>query len=351
MIRLEGVSIKGLDGEIHSFENVSFPYPITDIEEKEKNLFDLFSLRFESLEAGKISGDSFHLEKEENFSRLFYLSLDVKDFAKLGYVFEMGKEYSPLSFRKKIADSLKSLKEEQDVLKGETRLEESLSILKPLGLLYILLDGSLAINKTNWKDIRSVLLCDSIPAFALLPKEEKAVIRTPKKKNMKPLKKEKESHLKSGIADYFKEEAADLIFLAIFSFLSTLGAYCGVSFCYEGNSLYASLTLIVSVVCFLIALDVLASFGPSLRKYSFKDTDIPLYEFLSFGFVLAGGVLGIGISVLLTNLDLILEKTFVLPLSLVIALVPSLFFVVLSFLPFALEKGLTKLKRLAGGKD
>mgnify|MGYP006939718585 FL=1 len=350
MIRLEGVFIKGIDGEPHSFSDSSFPYLLTDIEEDNKDLFDLFSLHFESFEGGKILGDDFSISKQEDFSHLFYLSLDVKDFAKLGYVFEMGKEDTPLSFRKKIIESLKDLKEKQDSLKGEERLQKSLSLLKPFGLLYVLLDGSFSVNKTNWKEIRSVLLCNDAVTFAFLPKESEPIAFTPKKKVAKVQKKEEESHLKSGIASYLKEEVADLLFLTVFSLLSSLGFYCGVSFCYDGNALYASLSLVVGAFCFLIALDVLASFGPSLRKFSFQDLDIPFYEFLSFCFVLVGGVLGIGASILLTNLDLVLEKAFVLPLSLIISILSPLLLALFSFVPFQLEKVLERLKLFLGRK-
>ena len=350
MIRLEGVSVKRLDGEIHSFSDASFPYEMTDIGEEDKNLFDLFSLRFESFESGKVIGDSFSFSGEEDFSHLFYLSLDVKDFAKLGYVFLMPTEASPLLFRKKIVEALKDLKEKQDTMKGPERLSESVRLLKPLGLLYILLDGNNALNKDNWKEIRSLLLAETVPSFAYLPKEKEEKVSQKKKVPNKVKEKEKESHIHSGILSFLQEEWADLVFLTIFSLLSPLGLFCGISFCYEGNGLYATLSILVGVICFLIALDIVASSPPSLRKFSYKDTDIPLYEFLSASFSLLGGILGIGLSILVTSLNLLLEKSYVLPLPLVLSILSPTLIVVLSFMPFTLEKGLLKIKSLFGSK-
>lgn len=350
MIRLEGVSIKGLDGETHSLADLSFPYEMTDIEEGDKLLFDLFSLRFDSFETGKVVGDSFSFSSENDFSHLFYLSLDVKGFAKLGYVFLMPMDASPLSFRKKIVETLKDLKEKQETMKGSERLNESIRLLKPLGLLYILLDGNNALNEDNWKEIRSLLLAETVPSFAYLPKAKEEKISQKKKVPNKVKEKEKESHIHSGILPFLKEEWTDLAFLAIFSLLSPLGLFCGISFCYEGNALYATLSILVGVICFLIALDIVASLPPSLRKFSYKDTDIPLYEFLSASFALLGGVLGIGLSVLVTSLNLLLEKSYVLPLPLILSILSPTLIVVLSFMPFTLEKGLLKIKSLFASK-
>lgn len=358
MIELEKFVVDNEDGNQVEPLSASFPYQISEIERKDRMVFDYLSLRFGIYGSGSIKGDNFFVEKEDDFSSLFILKLSIKNYAEMEIVFKIPQGASPYSFKSELGKKLSPLsamevKTQED---GETKMAKAFETLSDCEILYLLIDENVEINAQNRRSIHKSILRTNLPCFCLLakPKEsEKKEAPLPKRKKKEAtivIRNNRRPSLNSGFPAYIKEAYPDLLFATVFALFSSVGLYCGIALLEEGNALYGVLSIVVGVVCFFIESSIFVSLAPTYRKYDSKNGDFAIYHVVSITAILVGFGLSFLVFFIMISTSFLFERAYFSSLAAIISFADALAMAAVVLLSSKLNRAFISLAERLGFK-